>query len=217
MNDNDWTAWVSEHAGLFGMTAPGDAELFRLWRQLLAGFSLSELRAASLWLVAEAPHNSRFRTNHVSALRSRITAQRSAAFRRELEQLNLAAESDRCRLCQGVGLVWVPHPGCIVDGLWVYPWYEIVVACTCSRGGARFNGVNGYLAGAQRRVRIGDLTTYEAIHPDWQQIVAARASQREYELAAAHAAGQADKLKPLDPRRLKDALAKIGKPQEARA
>jgi hypothetical protein len=114
-------------------------------------------------------------------------------------------------------MVPVPHPSQIVDGRWVHPYYELVVACGCKLGAIRFNLVMAAkptraYSGHRTEVRMIDMAEYEALHPDWRELAAAVQETKEAESAARACAAEADKRSPVQ------AVARrIGKSVEERA
>ncbi len=212
MTDSDWAKWVTHHATLFWMTSEQDGALFAAWKPSLIGYELAELTDASTHIATDSDKSKVFRTVHLGLLRGRIQARRYERARAEQREFDRAADMERCKLCDGNGLVWVPHPENIVDDCWQHPHYQFVVACSCNRGSGRFNAVNAKLAEANKLTRLMDLQTYEVLYPHWQDLLESRRVKRIQEREAHWRASEADRISPLR-KDITAALKKIKAPE----
>ncbi len=197
MTDPEYGQWVKHHAALFWMQSDHDVDLFRVWKQSLIGYILAELIEASQHIAADPDKSKLFRTAHLGLIRSRIQSRRHERRRAEFAELDRKQWDDQCKMCLNCGIVFVPNPHCIVDGAWVHPWYSLAVACRCHRGAGRFNAVNAKLAERNKTIRLDDLQTYEAVHPEWMRFVADRQAAWKAERGAQWHAVQADAKSPI--------------------
>lgn len=151
---NSWPEWVSHHRRLFALH-PESTAMLAEWAGLfeLAGWTPSELRAASDWLAMHAPPKKP--SEHLQALQDCVRGKRFEAVRR-LEQDD---PRGTCRDCGGSGRVIVPHLRCAVAQ--PVSWYTLAVACSCALGDWYLRH-GGYLS-------LGD---YERVVPDWRERIA---------------------------------------------
>lgn len=221
MTAAEYESWVEYHRTLFTMKSADDGPMFALWAQCLLSYSLAELKAASLAIASDIETAGRYRTEHLAILRQKVAAHRFERIRAEQQQYEASDARLSCSQCRGNGLVPVPHVESIVDGRWAYPFCSMVVSCDCSAGTARGSAINGVdtkqvMAGRRVSVRILSLAEYEALHPQWCDIVAERNRTRQTELEARYYAEQADRAAPIRAANVREVLAGIGNLQEGR-
>lgn len=189
MTDVHWADWVKFHGDLFRWDAAPDVAMMNAWRAAFEarGFTADELKTASMHLAQAGPP--KWRDQFLEALLSRISSARLARMRHKQEQLASARDA-RCTICSDVGLVIVPHPRCVFDGEWSYPWYSCVVACNCEAGRikARSHEEVMVLAREAKRKdrlivppRMWTIEEYEARNPGWLEQSAERKRKREAE------------------------------------
>jgi hypothetical protein len=196
------TEWVPFHRQLFGMKSEDDLPMFAYWFRSLCEFSTAELRSASMAMATDIETAGKFRTEHLSILRSKVRQQRFERCRAEFAELNRAQARLDCAVCGGTGLVSVPHVGSIADGEWTHPFCTMVAACRCPRGAVRLKAVSAAEAKQdvlrQYRVKMIDIDEYEMHHPDWRRMVHDRDLMRDSELHAQRYAKEADMKNPIN-------------------
>lgn len=207
------TNWVPFHRQLFGMKSEDDLPMFAAWFRSLAEFGLAEIRDASLAMASDIATAGHYRTEHLAILRQKIRQRRFERARDEFAEVNRTANRFECQVCQGTGIVPVPHVHCIVDDAWRHPYATMVVSCRCPRGSVQFNAV----AAAEvkqdvlrkYRVQMMGLDEYEVLHPDWRRMVHDREQMRRSEDSAAWHAKEADKKNPIDVRSVLKAIGSV--------
>jgi hypothetical protein len=204
MTPEKYTEWARMHAELFGLRDAADARLVSLWAPCLMPFDFEELRDASYAVAVDPRDMRRFRENHLSMLREAILAKRAEVAGHERDRLDAMYSRAECNDCFGVGLVRVPHPDFLLDEE-MQRGFFIVVACLCPSGIARFNGISARLTEAEANYRIIDLAQYEALHPDWRRILAARQQTQANEFDVAEFARNVDRIAPINPADIKKA------------
>lgn len=170
MTDPEYTAWIKHHRSLFQLTTEDDARMFGSWRPLLLEFHQADLIAGSNWIAVNKPDE--FRTKHLRMLLDFVRAKHAKLRAAELESQH-ADGAVECPLCRGDGLVLVPHPAYVRDGVW-YPHglsrVTAAVFCFCNRGTVRYQGV--IQAHSQGRCkRPMTITAYEVRVPHWPQLL----------------------------------------------
>jgi hypothetical protein len=180
MTAAEYQDWVYHHSTLFALgERPGDVDRFLLWKPQLDQFTLDELISATNRLLASG--RKIWPDDHVASLQREVRAMRME-WRKENSVM--PAQGGQCRLCGGcsVAVVAVPHPSCVVNGAWVYPFYTVAVACICESG-VRFSNRQ---RDQYREAPVGKkgllptltLENYERGNPGWQQMM----ERRELEL-----------------------------------
>ncbi len=203
MTEIEYVKWTEYHRDIFQMKSSEDAAMFGKWLPSLAEFSIEEAKSASL-AIASDDRARRFRTEHLSLLRAEINHKRTARRRDEYADADMRLNAQKCRDCDGTGMVSVPHVGCIVNEAWAFPFASMIVACNCNIGCNTFNFVNSldlkprHAKGAVR-VKMIDLKEYEYLHPEWRSYVESRNAQRKSENEARWHAQRADRDNPLKP------------------
>jgi len=212
MTPDEWAKWTDHHATLFDLRSEDDLAMFAKWRPLLAGFSLADMTEASNWIAANAA--SKYRTQHAELLIRRVTFRRADQTRKRREQEDREREGPDCGFCHGVGLViGVPHPRAVSDGVWTPPYYTCAVTCRCRRGADRHERFTAEATQSNGRCPLPmSLDYYEAIVPEWGQLVQDRENRRKDQDAANETAATADRRAgPLDltavKRRIADRMA----------
>lgn len=139
MTDPEFKKWKVEHGTLFRF-ADEDLRMIDLWRSSFESrdFSGAELSAASR-ILAEGKQAKLWRAEHLDFLLSQVSAIRLGDQRRRQEMEDAAHEEDRCKLCNGAGLIIVPHPFSLKEDGWHWPYYESSIACDCYKGIRLFN------------------------------------------------------------------------------
>lgn len=134
---SDWfRQWADRHAAIFGLTSPQDLEMFAAWRGAFvsAGFTFSELNAATDWMVKQSAPE--FRNEHLKMIQTFIRQRRDEQRRFE-QQTAAPMGKSYCSLCGGTGMVVVPHPRFVIDGEWTMnSSYQptAAVSCLCEVG-----------------------------------------------------------------------------------
>lgn len=185
--EDDWAAWMTYHADLFGLNARAeDLATVATWRDLFrdAGYYAAELRAASdaLALAEERP---RSREQHLHRL---VALLRTARLEQARAQRTAEGEISwpLCNLCGGSGLAIAPLLKHVAGGEWLPGGQTCAVSCTC-RAGQR-----------EQRDKLMTLRRYEERNPDWVAQVARRAGADRAHVRALEFAGAVDrKLGPL--------------------
>jgi hypothetical protein len=127
-------------------------------------------------------------------LREIIFAKRADRAAADRDRLDRESAASTCDDCFGVGLIRVPHPSHVVNGEVTRPYF-IAIACNCSVGNAKFNSVNAALGDTDRRLM--DVGQYEALVPDWREVLVAYQQRLEQESIAAETAARADRMGPI--------------------
>lgn len=197
MTPKEYEQWRRLHGDLFNLHSPDDLRLFTLWERCLGAFEFEELRDASFAVVTDPSDKRRFRENHLAMLREAVLAERAEAATRERDRLDRQYNRAECDDCFAVGLIRVPHPDWLVNDELERSVF-MVVTCPCPAGVAKFNAVAARLIDTEARHKIIDLAEYEALHPDWRNILAARQEAQARELDAADLARQVDRISPID-------------------
>ena len=198
MTPEKYTEWAKHHIDLFALRDPSDVRLLTLWAPRLMQFEFEELYAASYAVDEDPSDKKRYRENHLEMLRVAVFVKRAEASALERDRLDRLYSRAECGDCFAVGLIRVPHPGWIVDGELERPVF-MVVACHCPAGVAKFNAVAARLTESQAKHKIIDLAEYEALHPDWRTILAARQEALTREFDVAELARKVDNASPIDP------------------
>lgn len=214
MTTDEYDEWREHHRTLFQMKSADDIPMFELWIPCLTEFTLEEMKEASLAIAMDVSVSGRYRTEHLALLKQKAMAKRFERTKAEFAELDRQRDASVCGVCNGCGNVGVPHPNYIRDGAWVHPYYTLTVGCDCNRGVAWFNAIS---AACQERntkpgvtkIDVMDLRTYEAIHPEWVELVAARNRQRAAERASEWHAKQADKSSPINSADVAERLRKL--------
>lgn len=203
MRSEDFDAWIERHTRVFGLVPEFGLRTMSLWFNLFtaASYTVAELNEATDWLALNAPPAKY--EHHLWAIQSRIRGARAVDFSKEAER----HEWGECTQCEGSGMVTVPHPKGLRDGLWVQirttrsgaSFYTLAVYCTCALGNWK-HGKAGHERLGDRRLRCLTLGEYERLNPDWRSQVEGRRRERVYESKLSHVPG------PLD-----DVLARIQK------
>lgn len=184
MNAQEWSEWVRFHASMFSFTTETDREMFAAWRVAFtaAGFTLAELRDATMFLAKNPP---RWRVEHLAQIQARIAQERIRAAK-AMEEANSGSRdfAMACDLCGNSGFVPVPHPKTIVGGEWIHPYALVAAYCSCVHGKRIFN------SHGERQVRGIPIENYELINPHWRQLVAQKVAS-DHARAKAKAASQA--------------------------
>lgn len=214
MTEVDYMAWTEYHRALFQMKSADDSPMFAKWFPSLVEFSLEEAKSASLSIAGDA-RAAKFRTEHLALIRIEIKRKRYERIRAELSSADGRLEAQRCRLCSGTGLVFVPHIHSIVDDRWAFPFSSMVVSCTCNAGSFKLNSANSLELKQDKghgryRVRMMDLREYEMTQPNWQGLMSERLTQQQSEFEAGWHAREADKKNPIDSNAVAAAVAAIG-------
>jgi hypothetical protein len=203
MDERQYGEWTTYHRSLFQMKAAEDKPMFLAWFHSMREFTLAEAKAASLAMAGDPVQAAAFRTQHLALLRQQIASMRFARARAEFAELDRAKDAQACKVCASTGMVSVPHRDAIADGQWQHPFPSMAVACRCSRGSAVFNGVSAAevtqrLAGrSKRRYQMMGLDEYEALYPNWHDLVESHELLRKSERSAQWHAEEADRKSPI--------------------
>lgn len=199
MENEAWEEWSVYHATLFRMA--DDLPMIQLWRETFEarGYSAGELREASMNLATHG--GGRWRTEHLEAILDRVAHRRLARLQESQAEEDRRHAAEECKACFGAGLISVPHPACIRDHEWVYPFYECAVACRCYRGCKWVNSMQATIEAAKddpRRKgdiprRIISIGEYEMHYSGWESQMQLREIRRETERSARQATAREDK------------------------
>lgn len=155
--------WAVYHCECFSITSPADVSGVISWGRTFcrAGISVLDLVAATDWMVVNvSPQWRREHLGHIQAHLQRIKLGRLADNRQKQQQGRTAF----CAGCDDTGLIAVPHPRDITDGVWGEK-YDCVVACPCARGDANVS------AFADRKKQLRTLMSYEREFPHWRDMM----------------------------------------------
>jgi hypothetical protein len=212
MSDTEYTEFTHAYLVLFPVTGTGKdvREMLVFWSRSIQEFGFPEAMTALEEVSGDPSMKQSWRANHLGMLKASVMKNRHARQRAEREELDRRYQATACRDCGGVGTVSVPHPHCIVDGDWIYPYYEVCVFCSCIRGQLRRQSCEPHLAAKHLRLTAyGSIGEYENMYPEWQAIVQDRKEKRAAEQAGTEYARIADKNAPVDPKRFPKALENL--------
>lgn len=203
MTDEEFTTWNTHHARLFMMNTPADIELFIAWKPLVIPYDLQDFIEGSNYLATERSMS--FRTTHLDIIRQRIHARLIDESRRRIEAEQGSYGEADCPSCFGSGVVSVPHPQNVHMGQWLPPFARAGVFCHCSLGQAKFASLGRALDEAKdarrQNVRLPAAplawAKYEALVPNWAELLDCRARQQRAEIEARQHARHADQVSPL--------------------
>lgn len=203
MTDSEWDDWAGYHATLHRMTDAADLAMMSLWRDVFeaSGYGADELREASIALATSG--EGRWRSEHLESLIQRVTQRRFQRMQLEQAELDQQHAAEECRQCSGSGLVTVPHPHCVRDGDFCYPFYTCVVACMCYRGERKRQQNMATRSHHEEKVKARRIDTpapsvlpsiaeWELRHPGWQSLLEQREYKREVGRKARMATAAAD-------------------------
>lgn len=200
MTPREYDQWHEHHAGLFLMTSEADIELFRLWRPLVLPYDLADFIEGSNYLATDKAGS--FRTTHLGIIRARISIRRLEEIQKRLDAEQAKNQWRECPDCQSVGVVSVPHLDCVKDGQWWPPYHTHGVFCHCPLGRAKYASLSDSVSEAKaRKGRAPAMPLswerYEAVVPNWPQLLDARKRQMASEVKARGVAQRADLASPL--------------------
>lgn len=214
MSGEEYFAWQGFYRTVFCIQAsPTDGAMFSHWGEVLGVFDFAELRAATLEVASSPEPRASFRQNHLSMLKSAVLANRFKRQRAEQDELDRQyRDASSCpNECTG-GLVFVPHPHCMVNDDWAYPYYSACVCCSCPRGSQRFNSRAEQDAEKNRRTGSWiDIRSYEAIYPEWRELVRKHNAKIMSEREGEYYAKRADATNPIDLSVVRDWVLKNSK------
>lgn len=198
MTDLDWLTWTRHHAALFQLTSDADTNMLAAWRPLLDEYGAVELFAASNHIAANV---AAFRTEHLRLIRQQIARQRTEKQRQYAEAQG--ETQGGCEDCGVSGWACVPHPVCVVNGEWQWPYRTTAIYCACPIGTnmrdrherheqARENDHRLF-----RLVMCWKMVEYELRFPGWRVWLRKRAEDVQTESRARALAAHADKVLPL--------------------
>jgi hypothetical protein len=209
MTPAEYTTWQAFYRSVFCVAAaPTDAAMFSHWGEVLGAFDFAELRAATLSVASSPEPRAGWRQNHLSMLKAEVMAARFKRQRAEQDELDRQYRSaGECERKCTAGMIFVPHPHCMVSDDWAYPYYTAVVVCTCSRGSIRFNNRSEHDADKRRDPWL-DIRSYEALYPEWEELVHRHNAKIQSERASEFFAKKADSTNPIDLARARDWVLK---------
>lgn len=211
MTESEYDLWMEHHAVLFMMSSDQDAALFAAWRRLVLPYSLAEFIDGSNYLATEKA--GAFRTTHLDHIRQRINVRKMELVRLRLEQEQKAMERYECKVCNGVGVVSVPHVEHVRNMEWLPPYVSFSILCFCSLGRSKFNALTDSIHDTKAKGERSPgyplaWEKYEALVPNWEELLKWREQMRKDERAAGNIAMHADKVAPL--KLVKRIVSKIG-------
>lgn len=219
MTSAEYTNWQSFYRSVFCVNAaPTDAAMFSHWGEVLGVFSFAELRAATLEVASSPEPRAAWRQNHLSMLKAAVMSARYKLQRAEQDELDRQyRDAGECpRKCTG-GMLFVPHPHCVVNDDWTYPYYSAAICCSCPRGSARYNARSQSDQENDRRTGVWlDIRTYEALHPEWELMVQRHDSKIKSERASEYFAKRGDTTNPIDANRVREWILELSRKELGR-
>ncbi len=212
MSPAEYTNWQSFYRSVFCVTAaPTDAAMFSHWGEVLGVFSFAELRAATLEVASSPEPRAGWRQNHLSMLKAAVMAARHKIQRAEQDELDRQyRDAGACPRKCTAGMLFVPHPHCMVDDDWSYPYYTAVIVCDCSRGSIRFNARAEHDIEKRRDPWMG-IRHYEALYPGWEELVARHAAKIKSERDSEYFAKRGDATNPIDVNRVREWILELSR------
>lgn len=200
MTPHEYDTWHEHHAALFLMTSEADIELFRLWRPLVLPYELDDFIEGSNYLATDKAGS--FRTTHLTLIRQRINMRRMEEIQKRLDAENTKTHWRECPDCYGVGVVAVPHLDCVRDGQWFPPYHTHAVFCHCPLGRSKYTSLSDSISEAKASKGPAPAMPlswerYEALVPNWPQLLDTRKRQMASEVKARGVAERADLQSPL--------------------
>lgn len=135
--NEEFVAWASRHAAVFGLFADGDSAMFAAWHDefRMAGFDVADLHAATNHMAqVEAP---KFRSDHLVIIQRIVGDRRREAALKQQKAVEFDSGKSVCVLCGDTGAVAVPHPRFVLCGEWQFHGNAQITAavlCFCWRG-----------------------------------------------------------------------------------
>jgi len=193
MTSNEYDSWLAHHKALFQLNTDADQHMFVAWWPLLKGYGISELTEASNHIATRS--TKLYRTDHLGALRARISEKKRERFQREAEQQQNAEIT--CQVCFGTGMAIVPHSRWVVNGEWQAngnSWPTAAVYCECVRGRVKYEAWTSFAQEkSDRKLPVGmTLARYEHFNPNWNQQMTDRENAEKDEAHARRVAQAAD-------------------------
>ena len=162
-----WADWIEHHATFYGWETEAQLKMLLAWSKYFddEGFGPEELMAASKDLTDVKIFK---KEDTIYELEKKVKQRRETH-----RQKNEPAVVD-CKRCLGFGLISVPHPKFIKDGVWNSK-YTCGVSCTC---------LNAFkykpTPSPENNKSILNLLDYEKINPYWErQMANFRESERK--------------------------------------
>lgn len=212
MSGPEYAEWQVFYRTVFCINpAPTDSAMFSHWCEVLGTFSFAELRAATLEVASSPEPRAAWRQNHLSMLKAAVMAARYRIQRAEQDELDrqYKAAGECPRKCTA-GMIFVPHPHCMVNDDWAYPYYTAVIVCDCPRGSIRFNARADHDI-EKRRDPWMDIRTYDALYPGWEDLVGRHAAKIKSERASEYFAKRGDATNPIDVNRVREWMLELSR------
>lgn len=205
MSGLEYAEWQTFYRSVFCINpAPTDSAMFSHWGEVLGVFAFAELRAATLEVASSPEPRASFRQNHLSMLKAAVMSARYRIQRAEQDEMNRQyRDAGECPRKCTAGMIFVPHPHCMVSDDWAYPYYSAVIVCDCSRGSIRFNARAEHDI-EKRRDPWMDIRHYDALYPGWEELVERHNAKIRSERASEYFAKKADSTNPIDLARARD-------------